>query len=857
MVTPWLNAQGGDGAAPGTMPEVVTDVVWSQTQSVDGFCVPVSVAMVVSEFRGLPEDQISEAEAVAAAAELGLITPKTDDAGNPVLDAEGNPTWNGMSAEGAARLLEHFQIPAHVESGTLDDLEGFIAEGRSVIVAVDAGEVWGTVDDDFQADDAGVGADHALQVKEVIQERDASGQPTGEGVVVLFDPGDPNAPVREMRLDEFSDAWADSQNQMIVTDVAAERVGVDVDTSTPDQELAPPAAPEAEVTQPVAQTPVQQAPITSRADADAAAVRGEDASEKAISGAGAPVGGGPPGALGGRLTGEFTEGQQLRTAGLALAAGVSCCLSTCTAGGKASEELGRPVPLTGRLSARTAALCERAISTLGAGLVRRDVERIRSHLDEPLRVAIAGRVSSGKSTLVNALLGRRVAATDHGECTQIVSVFRFAPVTSAALRFRDGRPPLRTSVSALRSLSLPALGVEPDEVEALDVYLDSPWLQDLTLLDTPGLASANDENSQVTREALGMMDAATRTTVGEADAVIYLFAHDSERASDVEALDAFQQSAMTAVGVLSRADTVGQGGIDSMETAARLAERIHGRVHGRVNEVVPVATLLAETVNTRDFEADELAALEELAGAPRERRPYWQLQDVLALEGVVAPEVRQRLYSHLGKFGFLHALELFEQGARTNEELEAGLRELSGIERVREVLTVELLPRADPLKANWAIDKLRETTYRSSDAENARALRELLDAEVDAIVHDPAMHELEEMQALRAILADTLLDDELRADAVALFAGRDAQTMLGLDDRAGHQELIRAVSAAARRWTTYEVMHDADVAFDLRRRRAAETVKRSYTRLWADLEAHGSKPSAARRARPDASVEAA
>ncbi|MDG2040937.1 MAG: dynamin family protein, partial [Ilumatobacter sp.] len=50
-----------------------------------------------------------------------------------------------------------------------------------------------------------------------------------------------------------------------------------------------------------------------------------------------------------------------------------------------------------------------------------DLNAIRARLDEPLRVAIAGKVKAGKSTLLNALVGELLAPTDTGECTKVVT----------------------------------------------------------------------------------------------------------------------------------------------------------------------------------------------------------------------------------------------------------------------------------------------------------------------------------------------------------------------------------------------------------------------------------------------------
>jgi predicted GTPase len=52
------------------------------------------------------------------------------------------------------------------------------------------------------------------------------------------------------------------------------------------------------------------------------------------------------------------------------------------------------------------------------------ITELRERLDGPLRVAIAGKVKAGKSTLLNALVGERVAPTDASECTRVVTRYR-------------------------------------------------------------------------------------------------------------------------------------------------------------------------------------------------------------------------------------------------------------------------------------------------------------------------------------------------------------------------------------------------------------------------------------------------
>ena len=69
------------------------------------------------------------------------------------------------------------------------------------------------------------------------------------------------------------------------------------------------------------------------------------------------------------------------------------------------------------------------------------LQAVLDRLDEPLRVAIAGKVKAGKSTLLNALVGEELAPTDAGECTRIVTWYRDGITYRATLRAHAGRAP--------------------------------------------------------------------------------------------------------------------------------------------------------------------------------------------------------------------------------------------------------------------------------------------------------------------------------------------------------------------------------------------------------------------------------
>ena len=172
-------------------------------------------------------------------------------------------------------------------------------------------------------------------------------------------------------------------------------------------------------------------------------------------------------------------------------------------------------------------------------------------------MAIAGRLKAGKSTLVNALLGQRIAAVDVGECTRVVTWF------GTAMRTRRGARPLR------RALDLPLeadgtlpreLGADPATLESVTVWLPNVVLRDRVVIDTPGLGSLNTEYSSATERLLALDDD-SRRAVTQADALVYLMPHLGE--AEEALLRGFRAlfsssglSAVNAIGVLSKVDVL-------------------------------------------------------------------------------------------------------------------------------------------------------------------------------------------------------------------------------------------------------------------------------------------------------------
>jgi hypothetical protein len=124
-----------------------------------------------------------------------------------------------MGVDGISGVLTQLGIPSHIATGSIPALTDALANGHSVIAAVDAEKIWGQTPDPNRAD-------HAVEV---------TGIDAQDGVVFLNDPGIPGGEAEQVPLSVFESAWADSGHQMVVTDGSAATIfdsGVEAPSSS-------------------------------------------------------------------------------------------------------------------------------------------------------------------------------------------------------------------------------------------------------------------------------------------------------------------------------------------------------------------------------------------------------------------------------------------------------------------------------------------------------------------------------------------------------------------------------------------------------------------------------------------------
>ncbi|GLY94352.1 GTPase [Actinoplanes sp. NBRC 103695] len=438
------------------------------------------------------------------------------------------------------------------------------------------------------------------------------------------------------------------------------------------------------------------------------------------------------------------------------------------------------------------------------------LEEAATRLAEPLRVVVAGTPNSGKSTLVNALIGEDVAPAAPTDGPSAFTSYQDGPAPRAWWFAEDQRPhevAMVRTTPGLRLSTGAAQRTASGATRRAVIEWPSRTLRRTRLIDT------------------GRLEA--RDVFREADAVLYLTTHlDDADLSFLWAGRGLRGPSVFPVHtivVLSRADATSGGRADAMLTARQLARRRRRepRVGTLCQDVIAVSPLVGHAART--LREEEFRVLAELAAWPRASlEPHLLSVDRFtapgALPGVTA-EQRDQLVRRLGLGGLRLAVTLTRTGCATRAALAEKLQEYSGLKDLQSAVAELFTTRRAALKARSALTVLDQLLR----TEPAPGLGEQL-AEIELLSAD--LHPFRELRLLSALRSGRVdLAPESAADARRLLGGTGTSVgeRLGMPAEASTDDIYTAAYAAAERWRQESHRPDTSAA----QRRAAAVVLRS------------------------------
>jgi len=347
-------------------------------------------------------------------------------------------------------------------------------------------------------------------------------------------------------------------------------------------------------------------------------------------------------------------------------------------------------------------------------------------------VAVVGQVKVGKSTFVNALLGGNLAKVGTTETTATINYFTHGNPPDAAkpvrCHWRGGKQTWeeRAFLDGLQGNDMETLR-RAEGVDRLEYFLEHGFLEEVTLVDTPGTNAVVEEHQDVTADFMKLRDQLrerhhddTERLGREADAVIYLIGAVA-MTTDEKFLEEFSKttdgrsSALNAVGVMSRIETQPK----VLAQRHELARDIAGQLKNELNAVIPVGSGVHRALE--GLLADDRAGLRTLVDTVR-RIPSHRLEMLLIKDTIffkqefddcpVSAEERLALFEELPedirRWPIFATLVRAAAEPETDlDEVEARLREISNFDDLEQILDKHFIERGHILRCFRIVDDAR------------------------------------------------------------------------------------------------------------------------------------------------------
>lgn len=463
-------------------------------------------------------------------------------------------------------------------------------------------------------------------------------------------------------------------------------------------------------------------------------------------------------------------------------------------------------------------------------------------IDEPMQLAIIGKISSSKSTLVNAILGKNeIMATGQKEVTYNVGWLKYGnPDSDIIIHHKDNSPDIRKSPKEFAIWSTQSNNTEIDNISYIEIFDDAEILKEINIIDTPGLDALRGKDSQNTLEFIQKV---------HPDAVIMLFTHSvSENVLDIvrQYNSGSSFNPLNAIGVLSKIDVLWQETIERNKTALQIGERVtmnklkkEPMLKKTLFNIFPISALqflASSTLNETMF--DDLLELSK-SDETQLKRGFNSVSNFLKpeIELNISTQQRQHIVTNLGLYGAYLIVTAVKSGEVTDvQSARSLLWKESGAKNFMTVLHNHFGMRAKLIKMESIYQRLQQIIMElKGQLTDTNSIQTLLRVEQKiSDLFSSLVFEHKEYDLLYKLYnGEIVINDNDKQEFFALCGeyGSSAMERLRLKSVLMPQELIEKALEREKYWRKQVALEP-----DPEEREWMNTILTSYSRLRHKLQ---------------------
>lgn len=366
------------------------------------------------------------------------------------------------------------------------------------------------------------------------------------------------------------------------------------------------------------------------------------------------------------------------------------------------------------------------------GLYYDRLQNLKSQVDQPCVLAIAGRVKAGKSSFLNAILGKDLAKVGTTETTATINVFRKGtppdPANPVLVIWKNGHQTYESKefLDALQGNDKATLQ-KAEGIKRLEFLLPDPLFDEVTLVDTPGTDAIVGEDGEGHQKVFDEFfnlrkqhNEETKELTDNADAVIYLIGQVANATmqgfmQEFQAATSNGSSAMNAIGVMAKVDM----SPEIIQQKEELAASIALKMQHELNTVVPVSAGVWRALdelrqkNKLEWMQQQLKVLPEegFKYLMQSEKYYFSTSNVFtrffqtSKIPPISPDDRKTLKGEIPWRVFVVISEHLYQYPL--DEAVSRLTELSGINRVMEIIRKHFFNRGKILRCFRISNEMR------------------------------------------------------------------------------------------------------------------------------------------------------